>query len=306
MIIDSHSHIWSSPDCLGRGKDFSCLIQEDIEQAQPEIHHSSMDPAGISFVLGFVSRHLEAEIPNTIIKEYLQSFPERLFGFAGIDPADPDAVQQVHQLHEEDGFVGFTLSPACQAFHPCDTRAMMLYELAQEKHMPVYFLYGMRLPEIAYMEYAQPLAIDEIARSFPTLKIIVSHMGFPWVEQTISLLAKHTYIYADVAGLSKSPWLSYRSLTLAYECRVIEKLFFASDFPNDTVKNAVESLFNLNKITLDSVLPAVPREQLRGIVERDTPKILGLSSSSAEPASSFPAEEEAASVDVPESEIKSP
>ena len=280
MIIDSHSHIWSSPGCLGQARDFSCLIQQDIEQAQPEIHQTSMDPAGISFVLGFVSRHLGAEVPNQIISKYLKSSPERLFGFAGIDPYDCDAVPEMRRLHEEDDFVGFTLSPACQAFHPCDTRAMRLYELAQEKNMPVYFLYGMRLPETAYMEYAQPLAIDEIARSFPSLKIIISHMGFPWVEQTISLLAKHPNIYADVAGLSSSPWLAYRSLELAYECRVIERLFFASDFPNDTVKNAVEALFNLNKITLDSVLPAVPREQLRGIVERDTPKILGLSSPS--------------------------
>jgi len=304
MIIDSHSHIWLSPRCLGQAQDFSCLNQQEIEQAQPEIHQTSMDPAGISFVLGFVSRHLEAEIPNAIISKYLKSFPDQLYGFAGIDPCDLDVVEQIGRLYEEDGFVGFTLCPACQGFHPCDTRAMRLYELAQDKHMPVYFLYGMRLPETAYLEYAQPLAIDEIARSFPSLKIIISHMGFPWVEQTISLLAKHFHIYADVAGLSKSPWLAYRSLVLAYECRVIEKLFFASDFPNDTVKNAVEALFNLNKITLDSVLPAVPREHLRGIVERDTPKILGLSSPSPEPASASSAAD-AASVNVSQSQTKS-
>ena len=304
MIIDSHSHIWPSPSCLGQAQDFSCLMQQEVEQAQSEIHQSSMAPAGISFVLGFVSRHLEAEIPNSIISKYLKSSPDQLFGFAGIDPSDLDAVQEVNQLHEEDGFVGFTLCPACQGFHPCDTRAMLLYELAQGKNMPVYFLYGMRFPETAYMEYAQPLAIDEIARNFPTLKIIISHMGFPWVEQTISLLAKHSHIYADVAGLSKSPWLAYRSLVLAYECRVIEKLFFASDFPNDTVKNAVEALFNLNKITLDSVLPAVPREHLRGIVERDTPKVLDLSSASPEPPSASSAAE-ATPVDVSQSQIKS-
>jgi predicted TIM-barrel fold metal-dependent hydrolase len=304
MIIDSHSHIWPSPGCLGQAKDFSCLIQREVEQAQPEIHQSSMDPAGISFVLGFVCRQLEAEIPNTIISKYVKSYSDRLFGFAGIDPADSDAVQQLRRQHDEDGFVGFTLSPACQGFHPCDTRAMLLYELAQENNMPVYFLYGMRLPETAHLEYAQPLAIDEIARSFPSLKIIISHMGFPWVEQTISLLAKHSHIYADVAGLSNSPWLAYRSLALAYECRVIEKLFFASDFPNDTVKNAVESLFNLNKITLDSVLPAVPREHLRGIVERDTPKILGLFSPTPKPPS-ISATVERTPADVSRSQIKS-
>jgi len=38
----------------------------------------------------------------------------------------------------------------------------------------------------------------------------------------------------------------------------------------------VESLYNLNKLTIDSVLPAIPREQLRGIVERDSLSLLGL------------------------------
>jgi uncharacterized protein len=301
MITDSHSHIWPTPQSLGQAQDFSCLIQEDIDKATSEIHQGFVEPAGISFVLGFVSRYLGAEIPNPIISSYMKTSPGKLYGFAGIDPVDRDAVAQVRRLHEEDGFVGFTLSPACQGFHPCDTRAMELYELAQEKQMPVYFLCGMRLPAIAYLEYAQPLAIDEIVRSFPSLKIIISHMGFPWVEQTVSLLAKHPNIYADVAGLSQSPWLAYRSLALAYECRVIEKLFFASDFPNDTVKNAVEALYNLNKITLDSVLPAVPREHLRGIVERDTPKILGLPPLSPEPPSETPAITEPTSADVSQS-----
>ena len=86
-------------------------------------------------------------------------------------------------------------------------------------------------------------------------------------------------------------WQTYRSLTLAYESGVIEKLLFGSDFPTHTVKNAAEALYNINKITLDSVLPAVPREQVRSIVERNSLELLGLSipeasSASVEPDSS--------------------
>ncbi|MBN1845446.1 MAG: amidohydrolase family protein [Sedimentisphaerales bacterium] len=277
MIIDSHSHIWPNPECLGRAEQLSCLTIPRVERAHADAHQASMHPASISIVLGFASRLLAAEIPNAYIAKYRRENPRHIVGFAGIDPTERQAAEQLEQLHTEEGFLGFTLSPACQGIHPCDTRAMRLYERAQELQMPVYFLCGMTLPEAACLEYAQPLALDEVARSFPRLKIILSHLGFPWVEQLISLLAKHPNVYADVAGLSLRPWLAYRSLTLAYECGVIEKLFFASDFPVDTVKNAVESLYNLNKITLDSVLPAVPREQLRGIVERDTLEILELS-----------------------------
>ena len=97
----------------------------------------------------------------------------------------------------------------------------------------------------------------------------------------IMLLGKHDNVYSDIAGLSRRPWQAYRALTLAYEYGVVEKLLFASDFPNSTVKESVEAVYNLNKLTLDSVLPAIPREQLRGIVERDSLALLGFNRSDA-------------------------
>ena len=153
---------------------------------------------------------------------------------------------------------------------------MMVYELAQELALPIYFLQGEKLPASAQLQFAQPVALDEVAQNFPQLKIVVSHLGYPWVEQMIALLGKHDNVFADVAGVTRKPWQAYRTLTLAYEYKVMDKLLFCSDFPNHTVKGAVESLYNLNKLTIDSVLPAIPREHLRGIVERDSLTLLGL------------------------------
>ena len=276
MIIDCHSHIWPSRTELGQAAQFSCLAQPNCDTAQPNQHFDGIDPAVTSIVLGFVSEHLNAKISNHFISKYVNAHPQQLIGFAGIDPTDKNCCDQLRQLHDEDGFAGLTLSPACQGFHPCDTRGMQLCEIALELSMPVYFLQGITLPRLAYLEYAQPQFLDEIARRFAGLKIIISHLGYPWIEQTISLLAKHPNVYADVAGLARSPWLAYRCLILAYECGVIEKLLFASDFPSLTVKTTIESLYNLNKITLDSLLPAVPREHLKGIIERNSLSLLGL------------------------------
>ena len=276
MIIDCHSHIWPSRTKLGQAEAFSCLLEPDISQAQPDQHLLCSEPADITFVLGFVSAYLNAEIPNDFISNYLSTNLHHLIGFAGIDPCQNNLYEKLHQLREEQVFSGFTLSPACQNFHPCDTRAMKLYELAQQLQMPIYFLQGMALPTPAIFEFARPELIDEVARSFPELKMIISHLGYPWVEQTIALLAKHANVYSDVAGLANRPWQAYRSLNLAYEYDVMGKLLFASDFPCHTVKASVEALYNINQITLDSVLPAVPREQLRGIVERDSISLLGL------------------------------
>ena len=274
MIVDCHSHIWPSRAHLGRAEQFSCLIGEGV-QSPTDQNLDGMAPAEVALVLGFVSRHLNAEIPNDFIRECFRSKPGRILGFAGIDPTDRSAPQELGKLHK-DGFVGIALSPACQNFHPADTRAMALYETAAELSMPVYFLHGEILPADATLGFAEPAKLDEAAVAFPALPMVISHMGFPWIEQTIALLAKHEHVYADVAGLPNKPWQAFRSLTLAYEYGVMEKLLFASDFPNQTVKAAAESLYNVNKITLGSGLSGVPREQLKGIIERDSLGLLGL------------------------------
>ncbi|MCF7958770.1 MAG: amidohydrolase family protein [Phycisphaerae bacterium] len=283
MIIDCHSHIWPSIGELGEAANFSCLSCQpghkkfDVHMGSPDRHRKSAEHTVKTLVLGFTSNLLGAQIPNQFISDYVASQPERLLGFAGIDPTiGAECLQEIHLFKQNPSFSGLVLCPPCQGFHPCDTRALRVYELAESLKMPIYFLYGGRLPRAAILDYAQPAALDEVARGFPNLKIVISHLGFPWIEQTIVLLAKHKNIFADVAGLTDKPWQAYRSLNLAYEYGIIDKLLFASDFPTHTVKTAAETLYNLNKITLDSVLPAVPLEQLRGIVERDSLALLGL------------------------------
>ena len=149
MIVDCHTHVWPSRDQLGQAEGFSCLAGTDLSQAGPELHQDSCDPAGVTLVLGFVSDYLHAEVANTYIHQYVASRADRTLGLAGIDPTRKDCQDQLRQLHEEQGFVGLTLSPACQGFHPCDTRAMRVYELAEQLDLPIYFLQGMTLPPSA-------------------------------------------------------------------------------------------------------------------------------------------------------------
>ena len=276
MIIDCHTHIWPGRSHLGAGVDFACLGARQNDQALPHEHVEAGAQADFALTLGFTSRYLQAEIPNEYLADYQRAHSGRLAAFAGIDPTDKDARSQVQRLAREKRFAGFTLSPACQNLHPCDSRIQPLYEIAQDAGLPIYFLQGDLLPAAAPLIFAQPCLLDEVARDYPRLKLVISHLGYPWHEQTFALLAKHEHVFTDVAGLTRRPWQAYRTLTLAFEYGVMDKLLFASDFPNHSVKATIETLYNLNKVTLDSVLPAVPREHLRGIVERDSLALLGI------------------------------
>jgi predicted TIM-barrel fold metal-dependent hydrolase len=118
--------------------------------------------------------------------------------------------------------------------------------------------------------------MDEIARTFPRLRIIVAQLGHPWTDETICLLGKHANVFADVSGLLRRPWEAYNALVAAYQYGVIDKLLFGSDFPYTNATECIEALYSLNQIAHGTNLPIVPRESLRGIVERDTLTLLGL------------------------------
>ena len=72
---------------------------------------------------------------------------------------------------------------------------------AERQNMPVLVHAGNQYTEHSKLEYARPYLFDEVARSFPKLRIIIAQLGQPWVDETICLLAKHQNVFADVSGL---------------------------------------------------------------------------------------------------------
>lgn len=272
MIVDCHTQTWDASAQLGAVN--AALVQEAV-QADAVRHLEAVDPVDRAIVLGFKSKYLQAEIPNRYVSDYVRRYSSKLIGFAGIDPTDRGWPSDLSLAQEELGLKGVTISPGLQDIHPADTRAMELYAECAQRGMPVLFEQNHRSPA-AKMEFARPLLLDEVAREFPQLRIVVSHLGYPWIHETVVLLAKHANAFADVAGLSRHPWLSYNALMAAYEYGVMGKLLFGSDFPHRAPAECIEALYSLNQLSAGTNLVAIPRQQLRGIVERDALALLGI------------------------------
>ena len=45
--------------------------------------------------------------------------------------------------------------------------------------------------EESKLEYGRPYLLDEVARTFPKLRLVIAQLGQPWVDETICLLGKH-------------------------------------------------------------------------------------------------------------------
>jgi predicted TIM-barrel fold metal-dependent hydrolase len=291
MIVDCHTHIWQSPEQLGqldlgelsrsvprRSPKISPIAKapwRTVPAADADHHWAQSGVVDKSIVLGFKSNYLQAEIPNSYVAAYVNRFPKKLIGFAGIDPTERAALDELRAARDLQ-LRGITLSPANQDFHPTDSRAMRIYAEAEKLKMPILVHPVGQFTEQSKLEFARPSLLDEVARDFPQLRIVVAQLGQPWIDETICLLGKHQNVFADISGMLSRPWQAYNALVAAHESQVIDKLLFGSDFPYTSVTDCIEALYSINQLAQGTNLPVVPREALRGIVERDALALLGL------------------------------
>ncbi len=294
MIVDVHTRVWDNAGQLGRAEETlrrRTTEAWDRPDASADAHHEAMQPVRSALVLGFDSAYLGANISHEHVAGYVCKDPGKFLGIAGIDPTRGGAVKSLERAREL-GLVGVTVSPAAQACHPTDTRAMELYEACQAMNVPVLFESATLLARDAKLEFAQPYLLDEVARTFPELKIVVSSLGDPWVHQCLTLIDKHPTVYADLSDMACRPWQLYNALILAHQQDATERILFGSNFPFCMPEQAIVSIYSINTFTQGTSLPSVPREQLRSIIERDALVCLGLRSPEAtEPSAQAPAHE---------------
>ncbi len=295
MIIDCYTHTWETPSQLGRFASREGRLTRTADRsvataaAGAARHLAAAEPVDRTIVLGFKSHYLGAEISNDQVAAYVKSHPRRLIGFAGIDPSKPrEAIAELRRAREVLAMPGLAVAPAAQDFHPCDSRAMSVYAEAARCGMPILFHTGVQVSPATKLQYAQPVLLDEIARELPDLRIVIAHMGYPWIHETIVLLSKHANVYAEISGLLNQPWQGYQALLSAYQCEVMDKLLFGSGFPSTPASACIESLYGINYFCQGTGLPTIPREQLRGIVERDALTLLGIAEASPTSSSGAP------------------
>jgi hypothetical protein len=258
MIVDCHTHI-------------NCAA-ENIEASE---HLAATETVDICIVLA--APEGPSQEVNKKLSEYISRHKEKMIGFAVVEPTkDKISVKNLATLTDKLGLKGIVLYCSQCGFHPAHSRAMKFYESAQELGLPVFFHNEMVLGPEAVLDYAQPYLLDEVAREFSALKIVIGTMGSPFVEQTLSMVAKHKNVYADLTIKPSNVWQVYNMVVAAHECGVMDKLLFGSGFPFGKAEECIETLLSFNKLLADTNLPTVPRGNIQNIVERDTLEVLGI------------------------------
>ena len=210
---------------------------------------------------------------NQNLSQYVNKHKEKMIGFAVVQPDEGNI--STNNLEA----VTHKLVLYCSdwGIHPTNSRNMRLYESAKDLELPVFFHNaGVDIRQNAVLDYAQPYLLDEVAREFPSLKIIIGNMGMPFVEQTLLMVAKHKNVYADLTIKPRNIWQTYNTVISAHEYGVMDKLLFGSGFPSASAGQCIETLLGFNMLLADTNLPTVPRGSIQNIIERNALALIGI------------------------------
>ena len=128
----------------------------------------------------------------------------------------------------------------------------------------------------AIAEFARPLQLDLVARTFPELRMWIAHFGHPWAEEAVSVVRRHEHFYIDASAMDTRRWQLAQALAAAKEYRVLDRVLFGSDYPFSTVERTVTGLHAAAALCRNLGIADISESDIEQICLRDSVGLLGL------------------------------
>lgn len=252
MVFDTHCHVHTYPGHFGERMAQIYMdvlskiplwrdpsrnwVARDLN-TEPAQAIADMDRAGIqrAFLLSQYWGPFETHTPSEYIREAVAQYPDRFIGFhSGDHTGGLKSVRALEHAVREYGFKGLKLSPAYNHIAVNDARLYPLYCKAEELGIAVLVHAGWTFVPGSRIDNQNPLLLDEVAETFPTLKLIVAHTGFHWSHETVMLMRKHPNVYSDLAFWESSMPFHHiaDSLVWAKRAGVLNRVLWGSDYPS--------------------------------------------------------------------------
>lgn len=203
---------------------------------------------------------------NPSVVEFVSKYPEKFIGFAGMDPhKGMQAVYDLKTAVNEHGLRGAAIDPYLAQIYVNDAKYYPIYAKCCEFDIPLVITTGpATLVPNAVIDHVAPRYIDFVARDFPELKIVVSHGGYPWVNEMIIVAQRNPNVYLELSEYEFFPMSE--AYVQAVNTIISDKVMYASAHPFVDFRDA---LLNYEKLPLN---PDV-REK---VMYKNAAKLLGV------------------------------
>jgi predicted TIM-barrel fold metal-dependent hydrolase len=201
VIFDSHMHVGSFESMFG----------------------VSLDRDGIDALMR------EHEIGNGVVfypenaytREVVESIPG-LYALYWGNPRVPGYVEELRQYLEHPKFIGLKLHPLIDGYLPNDPSVHQMIELIVERDLPV-------LIHCGHPIFTLPWSLEELAVSFPALKMVIGHMGHGnvvYINASIDVALRNPNVYLETSGMPM-----HTKIREAYERVGETRVLFGTDVP---------------------------------------------------------------------------
>lgn len=194
-----------------------------------------------------------ADISNDDIAKLVRLDPDLFIGFASVDPRNTNAAHELERAFTELRLSGLYINTARLQISPEDKRLHTLYDLCREYGKPVIFHAGLSLETDALAKYARPVDFEKVLYDYPEINICLTHVGWPWVQETAALLLKYPNAFTDTALMNfDGPYQIYHKVfredmgELWVEHNISDKIMFGSDSPRIRPVRSKRGLDRLN------------------------------------------------------------
>ena len=192
------------------------LVAFDIESV------TGAPPCTNSYVAGLRDRH-----PETFIQAW-----------GTVDPLRGEqAIRDAERAVTQDRVLGFHFHPIIGRYSVDDPALAPLFEAINGLGVPVLIDVGttgmgagMPGGNGTQIRQAHPLALDQLAATFPELTIIAAHPGWPWVEDMTAVALHKGNVYWELSGWAPKHFPA--SLRTDIRGRLQDKIMFGSDYPS--------------------------------------------------------------------------
>ena len=231
-----------------------------------------MDAAGVqTLMLSAWSRPGRWLITNDDVAAHVEAFPNRFGGVAAVDLANPvAAVRELRRAVRDLGFRALRVVPWLWKLPPNDRLYYPLYVECVELGIPFCTQVGHTGP-LMPSETGRPVPyLDEVALTFPELRIVAGHIGHPWTDEMIGLAWKHDNVFIDTSAYLPAyypPQLVHFMKTYGRN-----KVLFGSNFPQLPLDRCMQQIAEMD----------LPPEVARKFLRENAARVFGLATASAE------------------------
>ncbi len=194
MIIDCHTHL-NQYESLANLPSLEDRVRKLIR---------TMASHNVDYAIILSSYKVNEQRPSTQQLIEATKKHDNLGIVAGysIDNHTDDDLKQYRKWIKDGLVKGLKLYCGYEHYYPYDKKYQKVYDACVEFGVPVMIHTGDTFSEKGKLRFSHPLNIDEIAVDNPELKIVMCHLGNPWIEDCQEVVYKNINVYADISGLA--------------------------------------------------------------------------------------------------------